>query len=80
MPRRIPDYPDVYFGWNFLSSLGSLVSVIGVVIFFFVVLSAIYEVNFYSQKKNSFYFFFTKIINFYDIVLFCLNFKNINIQ
>lgn len=35
MPRRIPDYPDVYAGWNFISSVGSLVSVIGIGYFFF---------------------------------------------
>jgi cytochrome c oxidase subunit 1 len=34
MPRRIPDYPDSYWGWNYISSVGSLVSVFGVLIFF----------------------------------------------
>lgn len=57
MPRRIPDYPDIYYGWNYLSSIGSLVSVIGIIVFFLVVLQAVYRVCYYSQKKNSFYFF-----------------------
>jgi heme/copper-type cytochrome/quinol oxidase subunit 1 len=35
MPRRIPDYPDVYWNWNYLSSVGSLVTVFGVLLFFF---------------------------------------------
>lgn len=33
MPRRIPDYPDIYGGWNLISSIGSLVSVVGVLYF-----------------------------------------------
>ncbi|MEN8195411.1 MAG: cytochrome c oxidase subunit I [Pseudomonadota bacterium] len=37
MPRRIPDYPDAYAGWNLVSSLGSYVSAIGTVLFLFIV-------------------------------------------
>ena len=37
MPRRIPDYPDAFAGWNFMSSVGSLISIAGMFVFFYLV-------------------------------------------
>jgi heme/copper-type cytochrome/quinol oxidase subunit 1 len=37
MPRRIPDYPDAYAGWNLIASYGSYLSAISSLFFFFVV-------------------------------------------
>jgi cytochrome c oxidase subunit 1 len=34
MPRRIADYPDAFAGWNYVSSVGSYISALGLVIFF----------------------------------------------
>lgn len=28
MPRRIPDYPDAFAGWNLVASAGSIISVV----------------------------------------------------
>ena len=37
MPRRIPDYPDVFAGWNYVSSIGGLITMVGTLFFFYVV-------------------------------------------
>ncbi len=37
MPRRIPDYPDAFAGWNAIASVGSLVSFFGFLFFFYIV-------------------------------------------
>ena len=37
MPRRIPDYPDAYDGWNAIASFGSQLSVVGAILFFYIV-------------------------------------------
>jgi len=37
MPRRIPDYPDAFMGWNAVASFGSYVSAFSTVFFFYVV-------------------------------------------
>ncbi|WP_281017419.1 MULTISPECIES: cytochrome c oxidase subunit I [unclassified Minwuia] len=40
MPRRIPDYPDAYAGWNEISSYGSYIAGVGVLVFLFGVVEA----------------------------------------
>ena len=37
MPRRIPDYPDAFAGWNLISSIGAYITLIGTLIFFVMV-------------------------------------------
>jgi len=37
MPRRIPDYPDAFAGWNLVSSWGSYLSMLGAVFFLYVI-------------------------------------------
>jgi len=55
MPRRIPDYPDSYGFWNYIESFGSMISVIGLILFFVIfgkLVSFVFksiQVNNYSQ-------------------------------
>jgi heme/copper-type cytochrome/quinol oxidase subunit 1 len=37
MPRRIPDFPDAYGGWNAVASFGSYLSFFSVLFFFYIV-------------------------------------------
>ena len=37
MPRRIPDYPDAFAGWNAVASYGSYLSALSALFFFYVV-------------------------------------------
>ena len=32
MPRRIPQYPDAFIGWNYIASIGSAISIISVIV------------------------------------------------
>jgi cytochrome c oxidase subunit I len=47
MPRRYIDYPEVYAGWNQISSWGSYLSAVGVLIFLYGVFQA------YSRKEQA---------------------------
>jgi len=39
MPRRIPDYPDAFAGWNTLASFGSYISSLSTLLFVFLLKS-----------------------------------------
>lgn len=48
MPRRIPDYPDAFAGWNLVSSFGSIISVIATFLFLLIVYAQLT-----SNNKNT---------------------------
>lgn len=75
MPRRIPGYPDTYWIWNFISSFGSLLSIIGIIVFFYIIFS-INLGNHFIIYINLFYILFNKKGMFtYFILWIICNFK-----
>src|SRR5579863_9759639 len=42
MPRRIPDYPDAFAGWNFVSSIGAFISYGSTLFFIFIVFHTLF--------------------------------------
>jgi len=53
MPRRIPDYPDAYAGWNYVASVGSLVSLMSVVVLVWVFTTMLYHDPNKPKVKNN---------------------------
>jgi len=44
-PRRYSDYPDAFAGWNYVSSYGSIVSLIAVFVFIYVLYRTLTDRN-----------------------------------
>ena len=51
MPRRIPDYPDAFAGWNYVSSIGAYISVFAAFFFVFVIIEAFVKSRKASEKS-----------------------------
>ena len=43
MPRRISDYPDAFAGWNYVSSFGSIISVVATWLFLYILYKQLVE-------------------------------------
>ena len=50
LPRRIPDYPDAYSGWNAVSSFGSLISVSATILFVYIIYNIFVNNNISSKN------------------------------
>jgi cytochrome c oxidase subunit I len=53
MPRRIPDYPDAFAGWNSVASFGSYISGIGLLFFFYVVYVSFIHGDLVEQNEDT---------------------------
>ena len=51
MPRRIPDYPDAFAGWNYVASIGSIIAVFSLFLFIYILYDQL--VNGLENKVNN---------------------------
>ena len=54
MPRRIPDYPDAYAGFNLIASYGSFISVFSSLLFFYIIYNTFVTPDSFTTIFNSF--------------------------
>nr|UHA56264.1 cytochrome c oxidase subunit 1 [Bipalium adventitium] len=70
MPRRYVDYADDFIFWNKISSIGSIISLVGVVFFFYVLLGSLVEerqtVAIYSNNPSSEWHWFVFPVGFHS--------------
>ena len=41
IPRRIPDYPDAYINWNYVATLGSITTIISIILFLYIIVKTL---------------------------------------
>ena len=70
MPRRIPDYPDVYTFWNTLSSFGSLFSLCSLFFFFYVIFNGLMENSTYDKIWYENIIFFKHIFKDHIVIIY----------
>jgi cytochrome c oxidase subunit 1 len=78
MPRRISDYPDAFSGWNLISSLGSMISVVATFIFIYILYKQLTEGKYSKRDVWKIPKYFTDIIRIlinrsHTSIEWCLN-------
>lgn len=83
MPRRIPDYPDGYFLYNYIATLGAIMSLVSVFFFLFNIYVSI-RLDFLYKKRSIIikiieflykYYFFIRMDIKYSIIDILLSYK-----
>jgi cytochrome c oxidase subunit 1 len=59
MPRRIPDYPDAFTGWNQIASVGSFISLAATALFFYIIYD-LFMTQFIVTKRNPWKYYANK--------------------
>ena len=55
MPRRYSDFPDVFAGWNLISSLGSAISIVATLLFIYIIYDAYHrEIKFVGWSNSGY--------------------------
>lgn len=54
MPRRMPDYPIIYSHWNFISTIGSTMSIASMILFFVIMFKAFKVFEIFKQQSTLF--------------------------
>lgn len=83
MPRRIPDYPDAYAGWNYVASIGSLISLMSVAILIWVFFTMCYHNPNKPNLKNNVWqigAYFTLGYNFFVDFFYNSNEDNLRLK
>nr|QLY90345.1 cytochrome c oxidase subunit I [Hydropsyche angustipennis] len=52
MPRRYSDYPDAFFSWNVISSLGSMISLISIMMLIFLIWESMINKKYMIYSSN----------------------------
>jgi cytochrome c oxidase subunit 1 len=64
MPRRIPDYPEIYGFWNYIESIGSIFSVIGIFVFLYLFsLLLLFDFSLKKEIEINYAFYQKNILN-----------------
>jgi cytochrome c oxidase subunit 1 len=62
MPRRIPDFPDAYSQWNFVASIGSMISVVSGILVIYIIIDSLKK----NKKASNFYWYTPDFFSTYD--------------